>query len=57
MIRQRLCEALYAADLFKDAVDCFHQMTAELGEETNLHGENLEWPLGEWSYSAVFMFK
>ncbi|KAF8128156.1 hypothetical protein EV363DRAFT_1085280, partial [Boletus edulis] len=42
-IQQRLCEALYAAGRTKDAIECFHQMTNELGEETNSEGEHLEW--------------
>jgi len=46
-IRQSLFEALYAAGRTKDAVECFHQMTSELGGETSLHGEHLEWALGE----------
>ncbi|KAN0078113.1 hypothetical protein V8E55_010170 [Tylopilus felleus] len=42
-IRQSLCEALYAADRIKDAVECFHQMARALGEEVNVHHEHLEW--------------
>ncbi|KAF8439820.1 hypothetical protein L210DRAFT_3645803 [Boletus edulis BED1] len=45
MIRQGLCKALYAAGRTKDAADCFHQMTSELGGETNQHGDRLEWNL------------
>ncbi|KAF8122246.1 hypothetical protein EV363DRAFT_1301321 [Boletus edulis] len=46
-IRQRLCEALYAAGRTKDAVECFRSsfMTSELGGETNLHRHCLEWDL------------
>ncbi|KAF8439762.1 hypothetical protein L210DRAFT_3645759 [Boletus edulis BED1] len=43
-IRRRLCDALYAAGRTKDAVECFHQLTSELGRETDLHG-HLEWAL------------
>ncbi|KAF8439913.1 hypothetical protein L210DRAFT_3760855 [Boletus edulis BED1] len=45
MIRQRLCEALYAAGRTKEAVECFHEMANELGGEVKLHGEHLEWAL------------
>ncbi|KAF8554674.1 WD40 repeat-like protein [Imleria badia] len=44
-IRRRLCEALYTASRIKDAVQCFHQMKIELGEETYLHDEHLKWAL------------
>ena len=34
-------------DRVTDAVECFHQMKIEMGEETNLYGEHSEWALGE----------
>ena len=42
-----LCDHLETTDRVTDAVECFHQMTAELGGEMNLHGEHSEWALGE----------
>jgi len=47
-IRQSLCEALYAAGRTKNAVECFRQMSSELGGEANLHGEHLEWAMSEY---------
>ncbi|KAF8124042.1 hypothetical protein EV363DRAFT_1178499 [Boletus edulis] len=41
-IKQRLCDALYAAGRTKDAVESFSQMTSELGGETNLRSDHLE---------------
>ena len=42
-----MCEHLEMMDRPTDAGECFHQMTTELGGEMNLHGEYLEWALGE----------
>ncbi|KAF8556431.1 TPR-like protein [Imleria badia] len=44
-IRQRLCEALYAAGRTKDAVEYFYQIPIEFREVTNLHDEHLHWVL------------
>ncbi|KAF8436056.1 hypothetical protein L210DRAFT_3550116 [Boletus edulis BED1] len=38
-IRQRLCEALYAAGRTNDAANCFHDLKTELGG----HDDHLEW--------------
>ncbi|KAF8417750.1 hypothetical protein L210DRAFT_3580341, partial [Boletus edulis BED1] len=38
-IRQRLCEALYAAGRANDAAKCFHDLKTELGG----HDDHLEW--------------
>lgn len=43
-----VCECFETMDCVTDAVECFHQMTAELEEDTNLYSEQLEWALGEW---------
>ena len=43
-----VCEAWHAAGRTKDAVECFHQMTAELGGDVVLYGEDSEW-VNEWS--------
>lgn len=43
-----VCECFETMDCVMDAVECFHQMTAELGEETNLYSEQFKWVLGEW---------
>ena len=43
-IYQAIVERLEATDRIADAVECFHQMTSELGENTEL-----EWVLGKWS--------
>ena len=48
-----VCERLETIDHVADAVECFHQMTTELGGETNLHGEHSEWALGEWLHILV----
>ena len=44
-IYQAIVERLEATDRIADAVECFHQMTSELGEEIE-H----EWVLGKWSF-------
>ena len=44
-IYQVIVERLEATDRVADAVECFHQMTSELGEKIDL-----EWVLGKWSY-------
>ena len=49
MIYRVVCERLETMDHVTDAVECFNQMTSELGGEMNLHGEHLEWALGKWS--------
>ena len=48
-----IVECLEATDCIADAVQCFHQMTSELGENMNL-----EWALGKWSCtsSMVLLF-
>ena len=43
-IYQAIVERLEATDRIADAVECFHQMTSELGENIDL-----EWVLGKWS--------
>ena len=43
-IYQAIVEHLEATDRIADAVDCFYQMTSELGEKIDL-----EWVLGKWS--------
>ena len=43
-IYQAIVERLEATDRIADAVECFHQMTSELGENIEL-----EWVLGKWS--------
>ena len=43
-IYQAIVERLEATDRIADAVECFHQMTSELGEKVDL-----EWVLGKWS--------
>ena len=43
-IYQAIVEHLEATDRIADPVQCFHQMTSELGENMNL-----EWALGKWS--------
>ncbi|KAF8554678.1 WD40 repeat-like protein [Imleria badia] len=42
-VQQHLCEDLHAAGRTKDAVDCFHETASELGDETYLHDEHLQW--------------
>ena len=42
-IYQAIVERLEATDRIADAVECFHQMTSELGENIDL-----EWVLGKW---------
>ena len=43
VIYQAIIERLEATDRAADAVECFHQMTSELGENIEL-----EWVLGKW---------
>ena len=47
IIYRTICEQLDTLNRITDATECFHQMTSELGEEINLHGEQAEWVLGE----------
>ena len=35
-----------------DVVECFNEMTTELGGEMNMHGEVLQWASGKWSCTA-----
>ena len=52
-IYQAIVERLEATDQIVDAVECFHQMTSELGEKIDT-----EWVLGKWSCissTALFM--
>ena len=42
-IYQAIVECLEATDRIADAVECFHQMMSELGENIEL-----EWVLGKW---------
>ncbi|KAF8546152.1 hypothetical protein OG21DRAFT_1215477 [Imleria badia] len=44
-IYRALCERLETLDCLTDAKECLRQMVDELGEVTNLHGEQLEWVL------------
>ena len=44
-----ICEALETVKGIMDAVECFHQMTNELMEETITQGEQAEWFRGERS--------
>ena len=46
-IYQAIVERLEATDRIAVAVQCFHQMTSELGENIDL-----EWALGKWSYTS-----
>ena len=46
-IYQAIVECLVASDRIADAVECFHQMTSELGEKIDL-----EWVLGKWSCTS-----
>ena len=43
-VYQALVERLEVTDRIADAIECFHQMTSELGENIDL-----EWVLGKWS--------
>ena len=43
-IYQAIVERLEAIDRIADAVECFHQMTSELGEKIDL-----KWIIGKWS--------
>ena len=40
-------------DRITDAIECFHQLDSELAEETNTHGEQVKWVVGErWNNHA-----
>ena len=43
-VYQAIVECLEATGHIADAIECFHQMTSELGERIDL-----EWVLGKWS--------
>ena len=47
-----VCDRLETIGRIMDAVECFNEMTTELGGETNMHGEVLQWANGEWSCTA-----
>ncbi|KAF8433860.1 hypothetical protein L210DRAFT_3506823 [Boletus edulis BED1] len=43
-----VCERLETTDRIADAIECFHELTCELQQETiGLHDEHLAWALGE----------
>ena len=42
-----VCEGLETVEGVMDAIECFHQMTSELTEESIMRGEQAEWVLGE----------
>ena len=44
-VYQAIVECLEVTDRIADAVECFHQMTSELGEKIDF-----KWVLGKWSY-------
>ena len=44
-----ICDRLETIGRITDAVECFNEMTTDLGGETNMHGEVLQWASGEWS--------
>ena len=44
-----LCEGLEAVEGIMDAIECFHQMTNELTEETIAHDKQAGWVVGEQS--------
>ncbi|KAG6372499.1 hypothetical protein JVT61DRAFT_7605 [Boletus reticuloceps] len=53
-VYRALCERLETINRIADAVECFQEMTNELGEETTgLHGEHLAWALGERRASCL----
>ena len=41
-----VCEGLETVEGVTDAIECFHQMTSELTEESIMRGEQAEWVLG-----------
>ena len=43
-----LCDHLEMTSRITDAIECFDQMNNELAGETNIHGEQAKWALGEW---------
>ena len=49
MVYRAICELLETVDRVLDASECFLQMVDELGLETTLKGEQVEWAAGEWS--------
>ncbi|KAF8555063.1 TPR-like protein [Imleria badia] len=51
LIYRTLCQGLEAVEGMIDAIDCFHQMTNELTEETIAQAEQAEWVL-EFRYSC-----
>ncbi|KAF8548319.1 hypothetical protein OG21DRAFT_1489483 [Imleria badia] len=51
-IYRAICERLETIHRITDAVECFRQMTSELGREVNLDGEHQQWVLGGWARTA-----
>ena len=47
-----ICDRLETIGRITDASECFNETTTELGGETNMHGEVLQWASGEWSCTA-----
>ena len=47
-----ICDRLEKIGRITDAVECFNEMTTELGGETNMDGDVLQWASGEWSCTA-----
>lgn len=44
-----LCEGLERVEGIPDAIECFHQMASELGEETIIKSDEAEWFHGKTS--------
>ena len=47
MVYWALCDHLEMTDRITEAIECFHQMNSELAGETNIHGEQAKWAVGE----------
>jgi hypothetical protein len=51
MIRQRLCDSLYAAGRTKDAGESFLKMVNTLDEEGCMSGPLVKWVAGEFMFN------
>ena len=53
IIYQTICMQLYALNKMTDATECIHEMTSELGGETDLPAQQAVWVLSERFYMRI----
>ena len=52
-----ICERLEAIDRLTDAIECFHEMMSELGEEVYMSGPMTMWVSGEFMFYLFVCYK